>query len=66
MRVSPVAIPFPQIGVPAYIRSDDGPEFISEAVRQWIRAGWCGDGLHRTGISLGERVLRELQRQVPR
>jgi transposase InsO family protein len=25
-------------GVPAYIRSDNGPEFIAEAVRQWIRA----------------------------
>lgn len=25
-------------GVPAYIRSDNGPEFIAEAVRKWIRA----------------------------
>ena len=25
-------------GVPAYIRSDNGPEFIAEAVRQWIKA----------------------------
>jgi transposase InsO family protein len=25
-------------GVPAYIRSDNGPEFIAEAVRNWIRA----------------------------
>ncbi len=25
-------------GVPAYIRSDNGPEFIAEAVRQWINA----------------------------
>jgi len=25
-------------GVPAYIRSDNGPEFIAEAVRLWIKA----------------------------
>ncbi|OOZ43892.1 hypothetical protein BOW38_12160 [Solemya velum gill symbiont] len=25
-------------GVPAYIRSDNGPEFIAEAVRKWIAA----------------------------
>ena len=25
-------------GVPAYIRSDNGPEFIAEAVRVWIKA----------------------------
>jgi transposase InsO family protein len=25
-------------GVPAYIRSDNGPEFIAEAVRKWIKA----------------------------
>ena len=24
-------------GVPAYIRSDNGPEFIAEAVRNWIK-----------------------------
>ena len=26
-------------GVPAYIRSDNGPEFIAEAVRQWTAVG---------------------------
>ena len=25
-------------GVPTYIRSDNSPEFIAEAVRQWIKA----------------------------
>ena len=25
-------------GVPSFIRSDNGPEFVAEAVRNWIRA----------------------------
>ena len=25
-------------GVPVYVRSDNGPEFIAEAVRNWIKA----------------------------
>ena len=25
-------------GVPAYMRSDHGPEFVAEAVRKWIAA----------------------------
>jgi transposase InsO family protein len=40
--------PFILRGVPAYIRSDNGPEFIAEAVRDWIKA-------------VGERILRKLQ-----
>ena len=26
-------------GIPAYVRSDTGPEFVAEAVRRWITAG---------------------------
>ncbi|WP_193747154.1 MULTISPECIES: hypothetical protein [unclassified Leisingera] len=25
-------------GIPAYIRSDNGPEFVAQAVRDWIAA----------------------------
>jgi len=28
-------------GVPKYIRSDNGPEFISKAVRQWLKESGC-------------------------
>jgi transposase InsO family protein len=32
-------------GIPTYIRSDNGPEFVAQAVRDWIKAvgGHCGD-----------------------
>jgi transposase InsO family protein len=40
-------------GTPEYIRSDNGPEFVSRQVRHWQR---CSDALHRTGKPLGERI----------
>ena len=49
-------------GVPNYIRLDNGPEFIAEAVRQWIKAVGRGDCVYRAEVTLGERLLRELQR----
>ena len=33
-------------GVPAYIRSGNGPKFIAEAVRDWIKAVGGKDSLH--------------------
>ena len=48
-------------GPPAYIRPDNGPEFVAEV----DRCCRCKDGLHRTRLTLGERLLRELQRQAP-
>jgi len=48
-------------GVPAFIRSDNGPEFVAETVRNWIKARWSKDSLHQARITLGEWILRKLQ-----
>jgi hypothetical protein len=53
-------------GVPEHIRSDNGPEFVAKAVRDWIGARWCKDRLHHPGQSLGERLHREFQRAAAR
>ena len=48
-------------GVPGHVRSDNGPEFIAKAVQDWITA--VGeDRLHRTRVTVGKRLRRELQR----
>ena len=44
-------------GVPAYIRSDNGPEFAAEAVRSWIQRCRSKDSFHRTRFPMGERIL---------
>ena len=49
-------------GIPAYIRSDNGPEFVAEAVQGLDRGCRCQDRLHRARQPLGERLHRELQR----
>ena len=40
-------------GLPKHIRSDNGPEFTSRAIRQWLNNGG-GPIIYRTGQSLGE------------
>ena len=45
-------------GVPAHIRSDNGPEFVAKAVQEWIALV----GAKTAGQALGERLHRELSR----
>ena len=52
-------------GVPGFIRSDNGPEFVAQAVRDWITAV----GAKTTFFELGspwENALRKLQRSHAR
>ena len=51
-------------GVPEHIRSDGGSDFIEGGARM-DHNSWRDDRLHRTGLTLGERLLRELQLQDP-
>ena len=53
-------------GVPKHIRSDNGPEFTANVVRTWLKDVGCADAVHRAGQPMGERVLREFQRQAQR
>jgi putative transposase len=40
--------------VPRHVRSDNGPEFIAQAIRQWLGHGGCGYAVHRAWQSVGE------------
>ena len=53
-------------GVPGHIRSDNGPEFIAEAVQDWIAAVGAKTAYIAPGQSVGERIRRELQRPAAR
>ena len=53
-------------GAPAYLRSDNGPEFVSNAILEWLTDAGIETAHHRPRQALAERHQRELQRQVPR
>ncbi len=48
-------------GIPAYIRSDNGLEFVAGAVRRWIAAVGSRTAFIEPGSPRGERLHREFQ-----
>jgi transposase InsO family protein len=50
---------FTERGEPAYIRSDNGPEFIAEAIKRWLAASGVKTLYRGAWRSMGERLLRE-------
>ena len=48
-------------GVPGHIRSDNGPEFISQGSAGMDCCGGCQNRLHRARESMGERIREKLQ-----
>ena len=51
-------------GVPAFIRSDNGPEMVAKMLRQWLSVLGAKKRSHRALFNLGEWLLVVLQRQV--
>ena len=47
-------------GPPEFIRSDNGPEFVAQAVQEWIAAR-VQDALHQAWQPVAERLQRKLQ-----
>ncbi len=53
-------------GVPEHLRSDNGPEFVAKDLRKWLADYRRKDAVHRTRLSMGERLLRIVQLQTQR
>ena len=53
-------------GAPAFLRSDNGPEFVSRALLRWITQARHRHRVDRARQALAEWRRRKLQRQVPR
>ena len=49
-------------GAPVYVRFDHGPEFIAYAVADWCRFNGTDTVFIDPGVTLAERLDRELQR----
>ncbi len=54
-----------EYGIPDFIRSDHGPEFVARAVKDWIAARSFRTLFHRTRFSMAELFHRELPWEVP-
>ena len=53
-------------GAPVYLRSDSGPEFVSQAILKWLHPEPHRDRADRSGQAVAERHQRVVQRQIPR
>jgi putative transposase len=62
--VETLASLFRRRGEPSYIRSDNGPEFVAEAVKRWLEVWGGWDSLHRTGFPVGERLLGDVHQSL--
>ena len=51
-------------GAPAYLRSDNGPEFVARAVQVWREGSRRGSIVYRAGQPVGERIDRIVQQPV--
>jgi Integrase core domain len=51
-------------GVPEHVRCDNGPEFVSHALRRWRERRGSRDPVHRAGLTVAECLRRVLQRQA--
>jgi len=52
-------------GAPRFLRSDNGPEFVSHAILAWLADSGIETAHIDPGKTVAERRQRELQRQVP-
>ena len=55
---------FTVYGPPTCIRSDNGPEFIVQALRKWLAARHVGVHYIDPGKSMAKCIKREFQRGV--
>ena len=53
-------------GAPAFVRFDNGPGFVAQAVADWCRFTGDGVGIHRSRLTVAERLDRKLQWSSPR
>ena len=55
-----------QRGAPAFVRFDNGPEFVAHAVADWCRFNGADIAVHRPRLTMAERLDRVVQRPTPR
>ena len=53
-------------GVPEHIRSDNGPEFTAQAIRDWLGKVGAANPIHTTSLTMGKRLCGELRRKAQR